>query len=99
MSIESAVANTADYVASQSDQKAARLHDQYQKVKLEAEKLLAERNLARRALQRRADFVVKVGADYQCPRCWIEREKRSPLRPLEGDIMACRECGIDIQVD
>src|SRR5258708_7033627 len=47
--------------------------------------------------QRLANFQVKIGPDYQCPRCWIMLEKRSALRPIGGgtnteDFFRCNDC-------
>jgi hypothetical protein len=39
---------------------------------------------ARLAHDRLANFQIKIGADYQCPGCWIEHERRSSLTPVGG---------------
>jgi hypothetical protein len=31
------------------------------------------------------NFKVKIGTDYQCPICWIDDERRLPLRPAYPD--------------
>jgi DNA repair exonuclease SbcCD ATPase subunit len=56
-----------------------------------------ERNSARAASQRLARFRPQIGADYQCPVCWVERETESSLRPIGGgteqeDIFRCDAC-------
>ena len=43
-----------------------------------------ECDTARLAPKRLANYSVKLGADYQCPRCWIDNEARSALRPIPG---------------
>lgn len=66
---------------------------------LEAElaKLRSEREAARLAHARLASYVVQVGADYQCPACWIGDEQRSALTAVpsatDDDILRCRKCG------
>jgi hypothetical protein len=57
----------------------------------------AERDSASLAPQRLANFDVKLGTDYQCPSCWIERETRSSLRPTRNgtdteDYVGCPKC-------
>ena len=68
--------------------------------KAEVEALLNSANLAR---QRLAIFQVKIGADYQCPICWIEREVRAPIRSIGAgtdneDLFRCSVCGTDFSV-
>jgi predicted RNA-binding Zn-ribbon protein involved in translation (DUF1610 family) len=52
---------------------------------------------ARAAPDRLLNFQVKVGAEYQCPACWIERNTRAPLvvKPSASkeDIFECVNCG------
>jgi hypothetical protein len=45
-------------------------------------KMAAQLRSANLSYQRLANFQVKIGADYQCPACWIEHEARSALRPI-----------------
>src|ERR1700722_19542357 len=42
------------------------------------------RNSRRLAPKRLANYQVLIGGHYQCPRCWIEYEAKSSLRPYRG---------------
>jgi hypothetical protein len=49
-------------------------------------------------------FEPQIGRDYQCPRCWIDHEKRSVLSPIGGgtsreDFWRCRTCGFEMSTD
>ena len=60
--------------------------------------LTAQRNAARSAAERSLNFQPTIGFDYQCPRCWIDHETRSPLSPVPSqksreDLFRCGECG------
>lgn len=90
-------------IAAEVEQSVARL----QREQPELEKRLAEKqaqlDLASLAPKRLANYVVRVGADYQCPRCWIYEEKRSRMLPRPGpprqDIFECVVCGRSVVLD
>jgi DNA-directed RNA polymerase subunit RPC12/RpoP len=50
-----------------------------------------------------ADFQVKFGPNYQCPRCWINNESRSALRPIpsdtDTDILRCSNCQFEVLIE
>ena len=58
--------------------------------------LEARRDLSSTAPQRALDFQPVLGADYQCPTCWIKYERRAALRPITGppdeDLFRCSSC-------
>lgn len=62
----------------------------------------AKRDTARLAPKRLADFQVKIGADYQCPRCWISEGVHASIRPVPSntrdDLFGCRRCGSDFLI-
>ena len=51
------------------------------------------------ARERARNFVPLLGGDYQCPSCWVERERKAGLRPVDSpnrnDNFVCRECGLE----
>ena len=67
--------------------------------KAEIESKLRAAGVASERLRR---FEPRVGADFQCPRCWIEKDARSKLSPVgsdtTNDIMRCRTCGADFEI-
>lgn len=53
--------------------------------------------------ERAHNFVPLVGGEYQCPICWVQRERQAGLRPVDNpdsqdDIFVCRECGHDFVI-
>jgi hypothetical protein len=62
----------------------------------------AERNAISRAPDRLANFSVKVGANYQCPHCWIEHERQSVLSPIpsktSADLFRCDTCHLELEI-
>ena len=64
--------------------------------------LRAKRDAARAAPERLLNFQVKIGGDYQCPACWIERNTRSPLCRSRVRTTAisfqCVQCGHTVTI-
>jgi hypothetical protein len=85
MSLERKLGRIADEIATHAQKRAAYLRGEY----LEAEKLALEKKArfesANLAFKRTANFKVKIGTDYQCPRCWVESGKAASLRADPGD--------------
>ena len=52
---------------------------------------------AKLARTRLLDFRAQIGADFQCPHCWVQNEERSTLEAVSGtdgeEILICRTCG------
>src|SRR5580658_10916831 len=85
MSLERKLGRIADEIAMHAQKRAAYLRGEY----LEAEKLALEKKAkfesANLAFKRTTNFKVKIGTDYQCPRCWLESGKAASLRSDSGD--------------
>jgi len=73
---------------------------------IEAQRAAIEQQLktAGLAAQRLHRFQPQIGEDFQCPRCWIERERRSILTPVSTgraqreDFFRCGDCGFEFFV-
>ena len=56
----------------------------------------AEIKDAKLARTRLLDFRALIGADFQCPHCWVHSEARSTLEAVPGtdgeEILICRTC-------
>lgn len=48
--------------------------------------VMARLDLGRLAQKRLSEFRPEIGAQYQCPQCWIIDERRSALRPIPGTV-------------
>jgi len=87
------------------------MHAHQRQAYLEREKLDLETKLAKKQIEldaanlagkRFADFPVKVGADFLCPYCWVNRGRKLPLSHSSGtsslDFLDCDACGHRIEV-
>lgn len=103
MSIATQLAKEAEDLVSRLDRKAAKLDAEYLEAEKRAANLKAERDAARLAPKRLADYTVKLGVNYQCPRCWIERETRSALSSIPSttgdDRLRCDRCHYEIAIE
>ena len=70
------------------DQRVAEINAEIKDAKLARTRLLAWVML---------DFRAQIGADFQCPHCWVQNEARSTLEAVSGtegeEILICRTCG------
>jgi hypothetical protein len=93
-SIESELLRMAQEVVAESQAGSAYAYKAYLEAQARTAQLKAKLDFANLAEDRLANFQVKIGADYQCPRCWIERHSRAQLLPRPGgpkeDILECR---------
>ncbi len=89
--------------AAQAKQQASRLQGEILDLEIKTVLQKTELDKANLASQRAANFPIKIGIDYQCPRCWIFEEKRSGLVPRPSpprrDIFECSDCGSSVIVD
>lgn len=106
MSIEGEITQNAREIASRLQAAAMRIHKEYLEAEAEAEavaqQLKAKSDTACTAPKRLTNFSVKIGGDYQCPACWIERNSRSALMPKQSttkdDVLECGECGHSLTI-
>jgi hypothetical protein len=96
MEIETALLEEAQYAVSNLKNRARALESQLQEIKKLKLEIEAECQAASLAPKRLLKFQPKIGTEYQCPRCWIEHERRSSLRPVASggrdDLMRCNTC-------
>jgi hypothetical protein len=94
MSIESELLRMAQEVVAESQAGSAYAYKAYVDAQARTAQLKAKLDFANLAEDRLANFQAKIGADYQCPRCWVEQNSRAPLFPRRGaereDIFECR---------
>ena len=88
--IETALLEEAQYAVSNLKNRARALEPQLQEIN--------KLKLPKRLLK----FQTKIGTEFQCPRCWIEHERRSSLRPVPAgtrdDMMKCSVCAAEYAV-
>ncbi|MCF8469332.1 MAG: hypothetical protein K9G30_00960 [Parvibaculum sp.] len=103
MSIESAIMQAGLEVANDIQRRIAGFEKKKAQLENELSINQAALNAAQLCHDHFADFQVKVGADYQCPRCWINNESRSTLRPVpsdtDTDILHCPNCQLDVLIE
>ena len=86
----------AEEIANRVQSRASRLEREIFDLEKTAAKKKAELNSAN-AHKRLANYQVQIGRDYQCPRCWIEREITASLRAIGGsteteEFFRCNKC-------
>jgi hypothetical protein len=63
---------------------------------LESEYELAKAEIGNRLI----NYLPRVGPDFQCPRCWIQHEKRSALltvrTDIDDDVFRCGACHLEL---
>lgn len=98
MSIESELRAKAERIAFRLQNQDARLEREQLELQQKMADIQAKRDAARVASKRLANYAVKLGIDYQCPRCWVEFEARSALTPRPTDELVCDSCHSGFQV-
>jgi hypothetical protein len=93
MPIENELLRMAQEVVAESQAGSAYAYKAYLDAQARTAQLKARLDFANQADDRLASFQAKIGADDQCPRCWIERHSSAPLFPVPGgpkeDIFEC----------
>ena len=96
MSISDGLVGAAKDLARELESQHKTLDSQLSKAKREVSELEAKVKATRLATERALNFDPLVGAEYQCPRCWIIGERRSMLRRVGGhgfaDTLDCDVC-------
>ena len=103
MSIEARLAKIASQIAEQFTNRSPALEQELLGIEQRKMAIEAELDIAHLAHKRLLNFRPILGADYQCPRCWIKREQRAALDPIGGgtgseDYFRCSECHEPITV-
>jgi hypothetical protein len=101
MDAATALIEEAQRVASGADGRARDLQSELDDI--EAKKLAVDAELkrAKGEVERLLNYQPCIGRDFQCPRCWVRDEIRSPLIPVTGtdpsqfDTLRCRACLAD----
>jgi DNA-directed RNA polymerase subunit M/transcription elongation factor TFIIS len=96
MSFADQIHEVAVRLATYGQSRAAALKQELLKVEARKRELEAQLHVAKFAHQRLRDFVPTRGSEFQCPRCWIEHETLSALRPTSrgtgNEIFECDTC-------
>src|SRR5271157_1071839 len=103
MNIGRQIKDMAAEMAAHSQQRASNLQRELAETEDRKAQLEAQLHAANLAHKRLAEFQVKIGTDYQCPRCWIDHETRAALTPIGGgtdkeDFFRCHTCNLTVSV-
>lgn len=103
MTTEDQLWRIAREIAAQAQARVTQLEQEISDLEKRLPQAKAERDAARLAPKRLANYEVRLGAYHQCPRCWIEHERRSPLRPIPSnagdvDLFRCGNCGETFEI-
>jgi hypothetical protein len=103
MSIAGEIAQVAAELAQNAQGRVSRLQRELTEVEARKAEIEAQLKTASLLPERVFNFKPRIGADFQCPRCWIEHEKRSALTPMGGgtsseDFFRCPACGYELAI-
>src|SRR5262245_31346980 len=82
MTIAASLMQYAQDIALQQEQRASAIQQEILKLEEQLLQKQAAMNSCRLAAQRLSNFVPQVGANYYCPRCFIEHELVTALDPI-----------------
>jgi len=86
----------ANQMAAREQAKLSQIEKRLTELEEEKASLEARRDLASTAHERALNFQPVLGADYQCPSCWIVGKGAASLRPIDGkpgkDLFRCGRC-------
>jgi hypothetical protein len=91
------IKHRAKGIAAQLEQRCSALEQEKLAIEARVREIQTICNTARMARKRIADFTVKRGSYYQCPRCWIENKTLSNLSGVirdggDHDFFVCDVC-------
>src|ERR1700675_4038863 len=99
MSIETILIAEAKYAADGLKGAVAALQTELREIERRKGEIEAKLHAADFAHKRSLNFRPRIGSDFQCPRCWVQNETRTALRPDDSntrdDIFRCHICGAD----
>lgn len=75
MTLASQIRVVAAEIVANAQQRASSLQREFEEIEAHQLEIKAKLNALNLAHDRLLNFVLKIGPDYQCPRCWIEHEK------------------------
>ena len=103
MSIASQIKQMAAEVARKVQSHTSHLQSELAEIETRKSAIQARLKVARLSAERALNFQPQIGPYFQCPRCWVEDEKRSGLAPISGgerneDFFRCRACGYELTI-
>ena len=103
VSISNELLNVATRIAQNAQLRLAALDQEEAGLDARKAEIGAERKEISVAAQRAVGFRPQVGTEFQCPRCWVDYERRARLLPVGGgtkaeDYFRCRTCGFEYAV-
>ena len=102
MARNDAFLEAAREIAEMIQQRITNLEREGQEIETRLRQINAQQQVARGLSERLLNFQPMRGSDYQCPRCWVEYEKRSAMRPVtsntDDDFFECPVCGFEVEV-
>ncbi len=99
---EQRIIEIAEEIAEHKEARSSEIEKELREIEAQKAAKEAELNTAKLAFKRSLSFQVRVGADLQCPSCWIDRNRRSVMVNINGtdveDVFRCRVCRLEIGV-
>lgn len=102
--METQISLIAGQIVARQQSRATEIKGELARIENKKAQLQAELEATHLALDRLANFKVKIGGDFQCPACGIERGIQSALRPMGGgtgrvDFFRCHACNLEFSTE
>ena len=102
MSTNELIQQAAIQIANDINHNATALELDLREIEDRKAEIEAKLHSAKLSLKRLSNFHSEDGGHFQCPRCWISNETRSPLSPISGtddeDFFRCKRCKYEIAI-
>lgn len=98
MSIAGVLTGIAGDIAQEAKARGAQLKTELEQIEARKAEIEAKLNAIRGLPERLFHYGRHLGADFQCPLCWIEHEKSSRMTPTPDDSFRCDACNSTFKV-
>jgi hypothetical protein len=102
MNLEDLLVEQARYHADRMYGTRAPLEDEFLGLEKRKSEIEAQLKAIKFAERRILEYRPTLGAVFQCPRCWVQKEIRASLRAMstgtKDDLLRCDTCGFEIPV-
>lgn len=103
MDASEALRSEAERLAIRAQNRARQAEAQLKEIEAQKRAANADFGRAKSAAKRLLNYQPRIGAEYQCPACWVDDGKQSPLSGVRGtathNIMRCDACNTDWPIE
>ena len=99
MSLEALLRQRAQDIAESIERQIPTLRQHRDEHLAEVDAAQVKLDSAKASLKRAESFPTQCNGNYCCPRCWVERDVQTELRPLEDEkhVYECHRCYLRVE--